>query len=237
MKSLALIGKKYVDTILNVGALSLNETNDCSLINRRNGGIYNFFDIKDYKLKIETFDFGIKEAFIINESHTSSRTSIVKTSQPSKISHDGIQSINNNFDWCHISYLDDLEKYDNLFQLEVPFSIDFCTNQNRDQFVDLMKKSEIIFDSRERKNLYHNYDFKTPLLLHDEKGIEIIINGEIIYEEKIVPIPNLSVNGAGDMFAGFFIQNYFEKDLKDSAYCAMLETTKALLQRNNNEEV
>ena len=237
MKSLALIGKKYVDTILNVGALSLNETNNCSLIDRRNGGIYNFFDIKDYKLKIETFEFGIKEAFIINESDTSSRTSIVKTAEPSDVSSGGVQSINTHFDWCHICYLDDLEQYDNLIQLDVPFSIDFCTNNNRKQFVQLMKKSQIIFDSRERKNLYHNYDLKTPILLHDEKGIEIIINGEVVYGEKLEPISNLNVNGAGDMFAGFFIQNYFEKNLKDSAYCAMLDTTKALLQRNNNEEV
>ena len=70
-----------------------------------------------------------------------------------------------------------------------------------------------------------------------EKGIEIIVKGKIVYKDKMKPVQNLNVNGAGDIYAGFFIQNYFKKDLKDSAQCAMLETTRALLKRKNNEEV
>lgn len=237
MKSLALIGKKYIDTILSVDTLNYNETNEFISITKRNGGIYNFFDIQDYKLKIQLFEFGSKEAFIINENSTSSRTSLVKTLEISNISSKEIQNINQSFDWVHISYLDDLENYANLRELTCPFSIDFCTNKERSEYVDLMKKSEIIFDSRERKNLYNNYVLESPLLLHDENGIEIIVNGEMVYQEDMMPIPNLSVNGAGDMYAGFFIQNYFEKNLKESAYHAMLDTTNALLLRNKNEKV
>jgi hypothetical protein len=236
MNSLALIGKKYIDTILNVNTILFNETNNCSLV-KRNGGIYNFFDIQDYELKIKTFEFGKKEAFIINEGNTSSRTSFVKTIESSRVSSVEIKNINNLFDWAHVCYLDDLEDYDGLNELSCPFSIDFCTNKDRTQYIELINKSEIIFDSRERKRLYDNYILNSPLLLHDEKGIEIIVKGKIVYKDKMKPVQNLNVNGAGDIYAGFFIQNYFKKDLKDSAQCAMLETTRALLKRKNNEEV
>ena len=49
------------------------------------------------------------------------------------------------------------------------------------------------------------------------------------------PISNLNVNGAGDIYAGHFIQNYSYKDLKQSALCAMIDTTKTLLERNNEK--
>tara|TARA_R100000030_G_scaffold98073_1_gene87637 strand:- start:483 stop:1196 length:714 start_codon:yes stop_codon:yes gene_type:complete len=237
MGSLALIGKKYIDTILNVDSLSFNETNECSVVTSRLGGIYNFFDISNYELKIKTFEFGKKQAFIINDNSASSRTSFVKTVESSEISRKHMNEINNFFDWAHICYLDDLEDYSGLHNLDCAFSVDFCTNKDRLEYIEIMNKSKIIFDSRERKVLYDNYVLKPPLLLHDEKGIEIILGGKVVYQSSMQPIANLNVNGAGDMYAGFFIQNYFKKDLKDSARCAMLETTSALLQRNINEEV
>ncbi|MBP01654.1 MAG: hypothetical protein CMM25_02430 [Rhodospirillaceae bacterium] len=234
--SLALIGKKYIDTILSVDVVLLNETNDCSLT-RRKGGIHNFFDIRDYKLKIKTFEFGKKEAFVINENNTSSRTSFVRTLESSKVPPLEIKHISESFDWAHICYLDDLEDYGGLYNLSCPFSIDFCTNKDRSQYVKLMNKSEIIFDSRERRALYDNCVLESPLLLHDEEGVEVIISGKTIYKNNIKPVQDLSVNGAGDIYAGFFIENYFKKNLKDSARYAMIETTKVLMKRRNNEEV
>ena len=98
-----------------------------------------------------------------------------------------------------------------------------------------MKKSEIIFDSRERKSLYVNVNIETPIILHDEYGFEIILNSQQIDNQYMNPTKGLNVNGAGDIYAGHFIQNYVNKDLKQSALCAMIDTTKTLLERKNEK--
>ena len=44
-------------------------------------------------------------------------------------------------------------------------------------------------------------------------------------------IKNLNVNGAGDLFAGLFIENYFNLGLIESSKIAMSETTNILKNR------
>ena len=72
----------------------------------------------------------------------------------------------------------------------------------------------MVFDSRERKFLYKNLKFDTPLILHDEFGCECIINDKVVYQEKITPLKKINVNGAGDIFAGLFIDLYLNSGIK-----------------------
>ena len=232
MKSLGLIGKKYVDTIIAVNGFTQNETNAANLIIERNGGIHNFYDIENFNLSIHTLEFGEKRAFIISDQQNSTRTSFVSTQKESRITFSDVSKINNTFDWCHVCYIDDLESFEILEQINTPFSIDFCTNNDRTKYLPLMKKSEVIFDSRERKSLYTNICIVTPIILHDEYGFEIISNSEQIDSQHMDPTKGLNVNGAGDIYAGHFIKNYVDKSLKQSALCAMIDTTKTLLERN-----
>ena len=232
MKSLGLLGKKYLDTIIYLNRIEHNETNECSKIIKRNGGINNFFYVKNYGLDISLYELGEKCAYILSEEDLSKRTSFVKTNQTSKISKSIINKINQVHDWVHVCYIDDLECYQQLKDINIPFSIDFCTNTDRDVYVDLMKQSTIIFDSRERKHLYKAVVIDTPIIFHDENGIEVCVNGMIDYEATMTPITNLNVNGAGDIYAACFIENYFLKDLKTSAKDAMIKTTKTLIGRD-----
>ena len=94
-----------------------------------------------------------------------------------------------------------------------------------------MKKAEIIFDSRERKHLYSMFDIDTPIIFHDQNGIEIVKNKEVIFQQAMVPLRNLNVNGAGDIYASHFIKNYLSSGLKESSYRAMMQTTKELTER------
>ena len=76
---------------------------------------------------------------------------------------------------------------------------------------------------------------RTPLILHDENGLEVIKLAKTIFEAKNTAIPNLNVNGAGDIFAALFLKHYISLDVFKSAEKAMVETTKLLLKRKENE--
>ena len=75
----------------------------------------------------------------------------------------------------------------------------------------------------------------TPLILHDENGVEVVKLGQKIFEKENTPIDNLNVNGAGDIFAALFLKHYISLDIFESAEKAMVETTKTLINRKENE--
>jgi len=214
MLRLGLIGKEYEDNILSSPSLIEGETNICSSFTKKNGGVYNFLNVKTKAIKFKIYTNGSRNAFIINNSTLSKRTSFTVLKKESKISKLEIEDINANCDWIHVSYIDDIEDYQELFNLSVPISIDFCTTLPRKKYLKLIKKCSLIFDSRERKNLYSATSIDNPLILHDEKGCEVIINKNIIRKGFTKPQKNLNVNGAGDIFAGIFINSYYNSGME-----------------------
>jgi|21_taG_2_1085346.scaffolds.fasta_scaffold00537_12 sugar/nucleoside kinase (ribokinase family) len=231
MKNLFVCGKKYLDTILIAESVIHGETNKCSSIIKKNGGLYNFFEIEYKNWKIKPVVCGEKEAFIVSNKSKSTRTSFVNDITPSKFSKRQLSDISKTCDWLHISYIDDFDCWQSIIDLNLSYSLDFCTDKPRERFIQLLKKAKVIFDSRERRILYENITIKTPIVLHDENGFEIIINGKTIHNEVNVPTNGLNVNGAGDIFAGLFIEKYFDLGLVESSKFAMQETTKILKNR------
>ena len=234
MKRLCLLGKQYDDTIMIVNSLKQGETNDCAALRQKKGGVYNFFEAKMDKWILNPLTCGIKKAYIISNKETSTRTSIVVDEEKSTISFEEVQRINNYFDWMHVCYIDDMECYSELRDIEIPFSLDFCTDKPRAPFFYLLNRAEIVFDSRERKYLYDNIFINTPIIFHDESGFEVVVDGSIVHSESITPLKNLNVNGAGDIYAGRFLEHYLEKlDAFRSAKLAAEDTTNLLLQRKD----
>jgi hypothetical protein len=234
--NLFLVGKKYTDIIFYMTALRINETNDCKEVVRKNGGMFNILDSNTENTSIVFLHRGEKEAHIISDKSTSKRTSIVRNISNAILTKEDIEEINSAADWVHVSYLDDFEDLENLKNIEKPISIDFCTIKERDQFYNFIDNVDIIFDSRERKYLYNNLSIDAPIIFHDEFGIEIVKNNEIVFKDNISPLENIDVNGAGDIYAFYFIKNYYSLGLFKSATAAMKETTKTLLHRGKNEK-
>ena len=235
MNTLALFGKQYNDNILIASTFNVGETNQCQDVVKRSGGCYNFLDanIKDIKLTMMTK--GSKSAYIISDKLSSKRTSFVIDEKKSIVSIKDVQNINRNFDWIHICYIDDIESYCNLHKVRIPMSVDFCTLRKRFQYSDIMKISKVIFDSRERKYLYENLSIDTPIIFHDESGFEIVENKKIIHKESVKPISGLNVNGAGDIYAAYFIKHYDRLGMIKSASAAMKNTTDRLIERDRHE--
>ena len=238
IKTLALIGKKYVDTILKVNNIKTGETNKCFNVVESPGGMHNFLEADIQGWGMDFLETGAKKAYIVSDRKRSERTSYVSDILPATISTEIIKHINNRSDWLHVCYVDDIEDFSKIKNINIKYSLDFCTDVLRDSFFDVINSAEIVFDSMERKHLYKDKSFSTPLVLHSENGIEIVINGEVIFNESMTPLDNLDVNGAGDIFAAKFIEKYNNLSLHKCAKRAMIETTKILLKRktkNKNE--
>jgi len=235
MNRLFLFGKKYMDTIMFVDGIKTAETNNLYDVTEKIGGFYNFYEVDIKPWKISPIFSGTKKAFIVSDKSLSQRTSYVFDHTPCCISEAAIKVINSDSDWLHVCYIDDAECYSDLSKITTSYSLDFCTDKPREPYFNIMNGAQILFDSRERKHLYKNMYLNTPLILHDEFGIEIIKDGEVIFEEKNEPLKDLNVNGAGDMFAALFIKNYHSLGLTESAKNAMVETTNLLFKRKNNE--
>lgn len=234
MYNISLIGKKYEDTILFTDETIMGESNNCKIVNSI-GGIYNFKEIEYEKHNLSCITVGRKKAYVIVDRKTSKRTSFVNTVSESNISSSIIDKINQS-DWLHVCYIDDIEDYKKLLDIKVSLSLDFCTLKNRNEFARLIDKSVFIFDSRERKHLYENIKTKTPIILHDEYGVEIIKNNDIIFSIKNTPVSGLNVNGAGDIFSAIFLKNYRTYGIMKSAKLAMRKTTNILINRRKNEQ-
>ena len=235
MTTISLIGKQYEDCLLFIDKLNIGETNECSQVKKKLGGMYNFSDAKIPEIRLDFCCYGSKSAFIINDFTNGIRTSFVNNQEISVIPNDIIDTINNKSDWLHVCYIDDIEHHDNILKTQIPYSLDFCTLKNRTEYLPIIEKADIVFDSRERKYLYDTFDIGTPIIFHDEKGIEIVKNRKIIFEKSMIPLKNLNVNGAGDLYAYYFIKNYFRLGLEESSYHAMIQTTKKLTERQHEK--
>lgn len=227
-----LCGNKYYDYILDINTFIVGETNQCNSIKHSIGGINNLLKIKwQYYIPVLHF-VGAKKAFIINDRDTAKRSSIVMTKKQSTINDFTIDHINKNLHWLHIAYLDDITNFNLLNNIKIPFSLDFCTSKNREPYKSLMNKATIIFDSRERKYLYSKIDISTPIIFHDQKGSEICIKNKIQHTTMIQSLKNIQVNGAGDIFAAIFLDNYYIKDLFDNLNYTTETTTQFLKEQN-----
>jgi len=236
MHEVALIGKLYQDKIAFVNGIINGDTNQCKTIIEKNGGMYNFEEARLTDIKFNFIPTGKKDAFIVSDTFTTTRTSFVKNIEDGKILKNTIKIVNKNCDWLHVCYIDDIEEYSNLLLSTTPYSLDFCTIKKRQIYIDIINKAEVIFDSRERKSLYRFLNTSTPIIFHDENGVEIVKNKKKLISFDNTPIKNLDVNGAGDIYAAHFIKNYFEMDLNESSYRAMIDTTK-YLQRERHEKI
>jgi hypothetical protein len=151
MFRLSLIGKKYIDTILEAKRVDIGETNQ--IINRAEklGGLRNLL-IPNHSETITTiYETGEKQAIIVSDLGSSTRTSYTQTIVPSLITTNLIEQINSNSDWAHVSYLDDIEEqFKYIENITIPYSLDFCTDRNREKYIEVMKKASIILDSSER---------------------------------------------------------------------------------------
>tara|TARA_R110000824_G_scaffold315257_1_gene502353 strand:+ start:14804 stop:15511 length:708 start_codon:yes stop_codon:yes gene_type:complete len=235
MNNLALFGKKYMDTILFVDCVKSGETNECHTVIENIGGLNNFYEARFEEWEIMPIFSGSKKAYIVSDKLLSKRTSYVFKQTESTVSSNQINSIQNNNEWLHVCYIDDIECYSQISNIKIPYSLDFCTDKDRDAYFYIINNAKIVFDSRERKHLYKNMFVSTPLILHDECGFEIIKNGVVVHEQRNIPLSNLNVNGAGDLFAAFFIKHYKSLGLIESSKKAMVEATKTLIKRKKNE--
>ena len=139
-------------------------------------------------------------------------------------------------DWVHVSYIDDISNPSRLLKIKsIPTSIDFCTLKKRKKYKKYIDHCKLVFDSRERKYLYKNIKSKTPIILHDQKGCECIINGKIVFKNKIKPLKKIHVNGAGDLFAGFFIREYSNFNLHEAIINTCKLTTDFLIGESNEK--
>ncbi len=168
------------------------------------------------------------EAVIISERLEAKRSSILTYSDknpPPTIKEDSL-------DWLHVAYLDDLDHPDILSHIKSEFSVDFCKAAPRENHLSVMEKSSLVFDSRERKGLYSDIIIETPIILHDPSGCECIINGKVTQEEFITPQKNLNVNGAGDVFAGIFLNKLYNSSTSKAIKFTPRATTDHLRQKN-----
>ena len=218
------MGRRYIDTIYHFNEFRLSETNIPKKTEKKLGGIYNFKKIKDKNISLSFFEDGQVNADIFSDSKNSRRTSILTQSKNNHI--DDIDT--NSLDWLHVSYLDDIFNIDKI-NVNIPISVDFCKDLDRGKYLDILKKCSIIFDSRERKDLYKNIDIATPIILHDPSGCECIVNKKVILSKKNIPLQNLHVNGAGDIFCGIFLSKYYNTSIEEAINTACLETTSILL--------
>lgn len=218
--NLGLLGKKYKDEIYIFDEFKTGETNEPLQIKKSIGGIYNFE--KNKNLKLHYLEDGETQAKIISDLKKSSRTSILQSTKKYHLPPIKYSSL----DWLHVAYLDDVNY--SQFSFEVPTSVDFCKSGSREKYLEILKRCDLIFDSRERKYLYKNIKIKKPIIFHDPYGCECVIEQKIVESQCAEPIKNLNVNGAGDIFAGIFIEKFRNIGLKAAITATPIEVKNYL---------
>jgi len=227
---ISVIGKKYKDIIVELDQFNSNETNKINPPKEKLGGVFNVLNLDLHKSNIiEPILEGLKQAIIINERSKSIRSSL--TWDIESYSYD----LPTKTDWIHVMYIDDISDPFKLLYSDIPISLDFCTDTPREKYNSIINCSEFVLDSRERKNLYSEIKSETPIILHDRHGCEINIQNEVVFSLKINPIEGISVNGAGDIFSVFFIEEYKLNNLHDCCKIATSKTVKELIRRNNEK--
>lgn len=235
--SLIVCGKKYFDTIIETQNIQLNETNYYTSLQKIIGGYNNFNEVNFLNYTLHCHRIGLKKAYIICDIANSTRMSFVKNTEASIISKKDIEYLNT-ASWVHFAYIDDFEDYLSVQNIVSNFSLDFCTSSaDRTKFIQLINQAKIIFDSRERKNMYCSIRTKTPIIFHDPFGVEIVVDGNSVCCVENIPIEGLNVNGAGDILAGFIIDQWGYMYIKDNLVNAILKTKNKLINRNNHEKI
>ena len=227
-----LLGKEYTDVLLSVPDVIIGETNLCDTKKTALGGVNNIPPALGPEVLYSIETRGKKDAFIINDTYKSQRTAFVINKEPALLTPGDIESFAA-FEWAHIAYADDFEDIDKIPDLKIPYSLDFCTLNNRAPYRDIIENATLVFDSRERRDLYSSLDVSSLFVFHDEYGVEVVKNKNILFSVSMTPIRGLEVNGAGDLFAGYFIKNNFNLDIIEAATVSMEETTQHL-QRTQN---
>tara|TARA_B100000929_G_scaffold239782_2_gene196912 strand:+ start:281 stop:997 length:717 start_codon:yes stop_codon:yes gene_type:complete len=230
---LHLIGKKYIDMLLYMGTLELSATNEIKNVHEDLGGIYN---IKNLEGIMPIYSpVGQKRAIIISESDRSRRTSIVQNVKKSDLldTYNLCKNLVSKTDWTHVAYIDDVTLPE---ALEFD-SVDFCTNNDRHSFRKQINKCTLIFDSRERRELYENTDLNSLIILHDPYGCEAIFKDFMVYDYQMEKTDGIHTNGAGDIFAGIFIREFFNNGLQTAVESSCEITTSLLKQRQENEKI
>ena len=235
MLTLGLVGREYEDTILNCGNIILGETNSINQAMKSVGGMFNIPPIEGVTRSY--FICGLKKAVIINEEINSSRTSFTYTAHDEY--HLDTPKLYN-CHWAHIVYVDDIceelvNQLSNDLLIPANLSLDFCKTEDRRQYLPLMKKCKLVFDSRERKELWSDINMPTPVILHDPDGCECYVDGLTTYKFNNKKIENLKVNGAGDIFAAYFIKTYNDSGLKKAVSNACALTTRKLKEINEGK--
>jgi sugar/nucleoside kinase (ribokinase family) len=187
----------------------------------------NTLKVKD--LEITLLPDGEKQAIILEEREKGVRSSITWDETPSF--GRSFQDPRSDPDWVHVMYVDDMENTERLLDVKTKMSLDFCTTTPREQFKDIIDASELVFDSRERKHLYANIKTTTPLVFHDKYGCEVVVEGTVEYEGHTEPVDGLQVNGAGDIFAVYFLKEYYDGSLQNAASFTPPQATSELIRR------
>ena len=226
---LGLLGRTYKDKIIYVDELNLGETNKIVGVDERLGGAFNILDANLWGVEAKCFCSGRKEALILSETKNSRRTSILSQScNDGEANGDVYGEL---MDWLHVVYIDDYYHVD-MSRIQSPASIDFCTDQPRGDYRDIIDQCELVFDSRERKGLYSKIRSLTPIILHDEKGCECLWMGQSVFETSIKPVSGLNVNGAGDLFAAIFIRDFIGSSLSSAIESTSVLVTEILKNRS-----
>ena len=220
---LGLFGKRYLDKTFYLSDFKISETNKSNKTIDSLGGIYNIKK-HDRAFSKVLYEDGFKKAYIISDQKTSTRTAITDRFEDYEAPVIDYGSI----DWLHIAYIDDLANTTSIKFGTCPISIDFCTCDDRSKYLKIIEKCTLVFDSRERKELYNGIITDALIILHDSFGSECIFKGNKIFENSIEPLANLSVNGAGDIFAAHFIQAFLKNGLKEAVDTASIKTTRVL---------
>tara|TARA_R100001015_G_C4632698_1_gene196600 strand:+ start:1447 stop:2142 length:696 start_codon:yes stop_codon:yes gene_type:complete len=228
---LSVVGKKYLDLILEVDQFTHNETNRVHNVTERLGGLYNILtlDLGDHSCISPTIE-GVKRAIVVNEKKPSQRSSLT-WDKINLYSYD----LPTDGDWIHVMYIDDVDDPNKFMYCKSPFSIDFCTDTDRTRFSSIINSSELVFDSRERKHLYDNISTNTPLVFHDKYGCEVVIENEIVFSYNNEPIDVNNINGAGDIFSAFFIKEYTLSNFENACKIATKKTVSELVRRQNEK--
>ena len=233
---LGLLGKKYKDTTYHVSSFVNGETNEILKTSESLGGMYNIAKANIGNLTPICYPEGEKQALILEDVPNSTRTSFCKDISDRKIRSN--TAVNTRHpDWLHVMYIDDIKsahrvtEYHNNFN-KFPTSIDFCTDTPRKKYELIMQRCDLVFDSRERRHLYDDISIATPIVLHDEFGCEVLIIGGTSFKCENTPVKNLEVNGAGDIFAAYFIRETYHRGIEHAVETACSLTTEHLLRKN-----
>jgi len=228
MVELTLIGREYEDIIIDCEDFVVGETNNIIRKNTKRGGMFNMpvIDNIDYKYH----PCGFKQALVINNINKSDRTSFTQTIYDEDLDLTKIDSRQ----WCHVMYIDDIshEVLNQLNKYNGILSIDFCKTDSRTAYTPLMSNCQLIFDSRERSSLWQEVKITVPVILHDPYGCDCYYNGTIMNTQQNKRINDLRVNGAGDIFAAIFINQFYKSGLERAMLNSCEMTTLKLLELN-----